>query len=250
MDDDIDGVPLEKTGNSPVNAAGFIPSKWETVDPDQIEAQAITTSKWDTLDPVAPDPPAISTLSEDSFDSFENNESNRDFDEEKRIRLREVELKTVQYQDELESGQRSLKSGWSVQQQIEHYRRKLMKRTRRDLIAESPQSSAGRSGTSLKRSPSPLESAKKAKKSKRSPSPAYSRTTRRKSRSPIYAKKSSRDSISPPKGGRTLKRDRNRSRSHSQSRSSSISPKRYGKDRLSPSPVRLSKYDSPPRRYR
>lgn len=29
---------------------GFIVSKWETVDPEQIEAQAMTTSKWDLLD--------------------------------------------------------------------------------------------------------------------------------------------------------------------------------------------------------
>lgn len=30
--------------------SGFILSKWETVDPDQIEAQAMTTSKWDLLE--------------------------------------------------------------------------------------------------------------------------------------------------------------------------------------------------------
>lgn len=30
--------------------SGFITSKWETVDPDQIEAQAMTTSKWDLLE--------------------------------------------------------------------------------------------------------------------------------------------------------------------------------------------------------
>lgn len=72
MDEDIDGIPME--GNQSASAAdmdsdgglakgkgGFIPSKWETVDASQIEAQAITTSKWDTLDPVAPEPPQIST---------------------------------------------------------------------------------------------------------------------------------------------------------------------------------------------
>lgn len=32
-------------------SAGFIKSKWETVDPDQVEAQAMTTSKWDMLEP-------------------------------------------------------------------------------------------------------------------------------------------------------------------------------------------------------
>lgn len=115
MDEDIDGMPLDgKNDQSPV-AAGFIPSKWETVDPEQIEAQAITTSKWETLDPIKECHPS-GNISEDSFDSFEYSEGTRDFDEEKRIRLREVELKTVQYQDELESGRRSLKSEWTVQQ--------------------------------------------------------------------------------------------------------------------------------------
>lgn len=94
MDDpDIDGVPIGgKNDRSPsmaAAAAGFIPSKWETVDPEQIEAQAITTSKWETLDPVK-DSQAQSNLSEDSFDSFEYSEGTRDYDEEKRMRLREV----------------------------------------------------------------------------------------------------------------------------------------------------------------
>lgn len=115
MDEDIDGMPLGgRNDQSPV-AAGFIPSKWETVDPEQIEAQAITTSKWETLDPIKESHPS-GNISEDSFDSFEYSEGTRDFDEEKRMRLREVELKTVQYQDELESGQRNLKSEWTVQQ--------------------------------------------------------------------------------------------------------------------------------------
>lgn len=52
----------------------------------------------------------------------------RDLNEDRRARLREIELKAVQYQDELESGQRTLKSGWSIQQQVEHYRRKLLRK--------------------------------------------------------------------------------------------------------------------------
>lgn len=170
-------------------AAGFIPSKWETVDPEQIEAQAITTSKWETLDPIKESQPQ-SNMSEDSFDSFEYSEGTRDYDEEKRIRLREVELKTVQYQDELESGQRNLKSGWNVQQQCEHYRRKLMKRSLRELQQQDSPSS-GRTTSSLKRSPSPSDSLKKLKKTKRSPSPQYNRNTasRRRSRSPGISKR-------------------------------------------------------------
>lgn len=281
-DPDIDGIPIGNKDQSPV-AAGFIPSKWETVDPEKIEAQAITTSKWETLDPVTETQPQAN-LSEDSFDSFEYSEGayqvtsklqfhcrlffqfyfiiltglmninlvplrfpityfisfvllgTRDFDEEKRLRLREVELKTVQYQDELESGQRSLKSGWSVQQQCEHYRRKLMKRSIRELQTDSPQS--GRT-SSLKRSPSPTDSLKKSRKSKRSPSPQYNRNTssRRRSRSPGYSKRI-RESASP-----------NRYRKHrrSRSRSSSHSPKRYNDRSLSPS-LRSTKYESS-RRY-
>lgn len=256
VDDDIDGIPIDKLEGNASNTAGFIPSKWETVDPEQIEAQAITTSKWDTLDPVAPEPPAISNVSDDSFDSFDNGDNNRDIDEEKRNRLRDIELKTVQYQDELESGQRSLKSGWTISQQTEHYRRKLMKKSLKDLEQniDSPSSvrrDIASTSSSLKRSPSPMEITKKPKKSKRSPSP-YARTTRRKSRSrsrsPLYSKKISRDSTSPSKGtSRSAKRDRGRSHS----RSYSVSPKRYIKDRHSPSPVRQSKYEvSSPRRYR
>lgn len=49
-------------------------------------------------------------------------------DEEKRARLRDIEVKAMQYQDELESGQRALKSGWNIAQQVEHYRRKLLRK--------------------------------------------------------------------------------------------------------------------------
>lgn len=39
MDDDIDGIPLEKMSaclSLKAGGGGFIPSKWETVDPDQV----------------------------------------------------------------------------------------------------------------------------------------------------------------------------------------------------------------------
>lgn len=53
----------------------------------------------------------------------------RNMSEERRTKLREIEVKAMQYQDELESGQRSLKSGWTVPQQVEHYRRKLLRKS-------------------------------------------------------------------------------------------------------------------------
>jgi len=57
-----------------------------------------------------------------------NGDDYRDLNEDRRARLREIELKAVQYQDELECGQRTLKSGWTIQQQVEHYRRKLLRK--------------------------------------------------------------------------------------------------------------------------
>lgn len=104
-------------------------SKWETVDPEQVEAQAMTTSKWDMLGSSA-DPSQDSMLNEnqDSNDYMDS----RNMTEERRVKLREIEVKAVQYQDELESGQRSLKTGWTLPQQVEHYRRKLLKKSEKE----------------------------------------------------------------------------------------------------------------------
>lgn len=126
MYDDIDGVPMEKSssadnlpdlfaGKTSSKAPAFIPSKWESVDPKQVEAQAVTTSKWDSLDP--PDPP--------KYDATDLDEV---YEEVKRIKLREIEVKTVQYQDALESGDVDLKSGWTIPEQVESYRKKLLKK--------------------------------------------------------------------------------------------------------------------------
>lgn len=52
----------------------------------------------------------------------------RDFNEDRRNRLREIEVKAMHYQDELESGKRNLKPGMSIPEQVEHYRRKLIKK--------------------------------------------------------------------------------------------------------------------------
>lgn len=52
----------------------------------------------------------------------------RDYNEERRSRLREIEVKIMQYQDELESGRRTLKSGMTIQGQVEHYRKKLIRK--------------------------------------------------------------------------------------------------------------------------
>lgn len=85
MDEDIDGIPMDGNQSSSATdleadiakakagGGSFIPSKWESVDAAQIEAQAITTSKWDTLDPVAPEPPLISLRDGDDTDDEQGN---------------------------------------------------------------------------------------------------------------------------------------------------------------------------------
>ncbi|XP_026670988.1 U2 snRNP-associated SURP motif-containing protein isoform X2 [Ceratina calcarata] len=138
MDEDIDGVPMDEDDATNVRSkdgggddkkpssvpAGFVPSRWETVDPDQVEAQAMTTSKWEELGQNED-----SNSQDTSMDS-----SGRDYqNEERRSRLREIEVKTMQYQDELESGRRTLKSGMTIQGQVEHYRKKLIRKSEREM---------------------------------------------------------------------------------------------------------------------
>ena len=59
-DTDIDGIPIDGIDGEPIitdsgSLPKFKPSKWETVDPDLVEAQAMTTSKWETLEPTNED---------------------------------------------------------------------------------------------------------------------------------------------------------------------------------------------------
>ncbi|XP_055606151.1 U2 snRNP-associated SURP motif-containing protein [Uranotaenia lowii] len=264
MEDDIDGVPLDNSatelfpaGNSKSKVKGtgsFIPSKWETVDASQIEAQAITTSKWDTLDPVAPEPPHIK-LRDDSDDEH----TTKGDEEARRQRLREIEVKIVQYQDEFESGSRQVRVGWTMGEEIAHYRRKLIKKAEKELrqqqLAMAQQQSDDdteedtdeyerTSKKGSKRSVSP-EISRKHKKSRRSPSSEYLRETTakssRRSRSPVYtsSSRSKRDSLSPPARASSSKTASSR---HRLSRSSSRSPTRRHHER-SISPATRSKYD-------
>jgi U2-associated protein SR140 len=127
VDENIDGVEIPSS-----SGGDFIKSKWEELDPEQVSHQAITTSKWELLnEPVVPEPPKISICNYgDSSDSEEGNQdSNDDF---KRKKLRDIEVKILEYQDELESGNRQLKSGWSIKQQVEHFRRKLLKKAEKN----------------------------------------------------------------------------------------------------------------------
>ncbi|XP_053963349.1 U2 snRNP-associated SURP motif-containing protein [Anastrepha ludens] len=229
LDEDIDGIPLEKLppelsdSQLKANAKGgaFIPSKWETVDPEQVEAQAITTSKWDTLDP--PQAPKFYDSSDD-----EQNNSNiaQNYDDDKRTKLREIEVKTMQYQDELEAGMRQLKSGWTISEQVEHFRRKLLKKD--NDATDSPLTFVN-TKDNRRGSESPDSTSKRARRLKRSPSPVQyqssssrsspARSSCKRSRSPYTTRREISPASSSTRSAKTSRRNR--------SRSPSDSPKRY-----------------------
>ncbi|XP_052873211.1 U2 snRNP-associated SURP motif-containing protein [Anopheles cruzii] len=276
-DDDIDGVPMDSrmmVGSSTSSAArskpgggSFVPSKWETVDAAQIEAQAVTTSKWDTLDPVVPEPPKISLRKDDDgTDGPHEGKSAQDRDEMRRVRMREIEMNIVQYQDEFESGARQVRSGWSLHEEIDSYRIKLMKKMERELQSAPPDDDRdttdsdeydGRSSQrGKKRTSSPESSSSRHKRSRRLLSSEYgeessSKGTRsgRRSRSPAqatgsgsgaYASHRKRDSDSPV--SKSSRRRHSRS-SGSESPAAGSGRTRYHTQERSPSPERTSKYD-------
>ncbi|XP_039622431.1 U2 snRNP-associated SURP motif-containing protein isoform X2 [Polypterus senegalus] len=147
--DDIDGLPFEDTPISikekPIVKVPL--SKWEVIeDLDEIE-EANVESKWDVLEEqdseeeitrMKEDIKAESEESEaDSSDSDSSYDKEdllagkplqlfSDVSEGKRAKLRELELRVMKFQDEIDSGKRPKKAGMSVQQQIEHYRNKLL----------------------------------------------------------------------------------------------------------------------------
>uniref|UniRef100_A0A673ZL98 U2 snRNP-associated SURP motif-containing protein n=1 Tax=Salmo trutta TaxID=8032 RepID=A0A673ZL98_SALTR len=140
-EEDIDGLPLDRAA---AKAASFkvAPSKWEAVDESELEAQAVTTSKWeifeqpeeekkdednsddeDTKSSRSEEPPSYSNPIRDDLDS---KTKHSEMNEDRRTKLREIEVKVMKFQDELESGKRPKKSGQSLQEQVEHYRDKLL----------------------------------------------------------------------------------------------------------------------------
>ncbi|XP_033207968.1 U2 snRNP-associated SURP motif-containing protein isoform X2 [Belonocnema kinseyi] len=228
MDEDIDGIPMEDDDSEnrmrdddkkAAMPAGFVPSRWETVDPDQVEAQAMTTSKWEELeqnDDSNSQDASMDSSSRDNNDIIQLNSSSRDYNEERRNRLREIEVKAMQYQDELESGKRSIKSGMSIQAQVEHYRKKLIRKSEREMkdIKNDDREDDRR------------------REKKRSASPE----------SPVHYRERRRNSPSPPPKSSSRYRSRSRSPVRSKRRSRSPHKKR---NPITPSPPRIRRSPSP-----
>ncbi|GLH10041.1 U2 snRNP-associated SURP motif-containing protein [Gryllus bimaculatus] len=300
MDDDIDGQPMEEDPSDfkvqPPGAvlgpggggggagralkvampAGFVPSRWETVDPEQVEAQAMTTSKWDLLEQSEPpeqveadeqlDSPGGDDSQEGDCQSYET----RDLNEERRAKLREIELKAVQYQDELENGQRSLKSGWTIQQQVEHYRRKLLRkaekgekerqseREERDAEKDSQERETDRERDRQNSSDRRRRENRSERSSRRSSSPedsyyhrdssssrSKSKRSRSSSGSPIPSKRSYRSRSRSPVSRKSSRRSRSPHSSSKKSRGGSPISPRLKHRGATPSPPRIKRRASP-----
>lgn len=208
--EDLDGMPLNDLSNQEAKQEvvaplpAFTRSKWESVDETELEAQAMTTSKWDILEQESDGekdvvskggdedidgaPMEIDAGSNNSDSNSDDNNSDdgsnsqrQEVSEERRAKLREIELKVVKYQDDLESGRRSRKSHMSISEQIAHYRKKLLSKEEKTTVVEvidSPSTrdvrkrhrSRSRSPTTPRsaRSESPKRSSKKNKSPKRS----------------------------------------------------------------------------------
>lgn len=208
--EDLDGMPLNDLSNQEAKLEvvaplpAFTRSKWESVDETELEAQAMTTSKWDILEQESDGekdvvskggdedidgaPMEIDAGSNNSDSNSDDNNSDdgsnsqrQEVSEERRAKLREIELKVVKYQDDLESGRRSRKSHMSISEQIAHYRKKLLNKEEKTTVVEvidSPSTrdvrkrhrSRSRSPTTPRsaRSESPKRSSKKNKSPKRS----------------------------------------------------------------------------------
>ncbi|KAA0193641.1 U2 snRNP-associated SURP motif-containing protein [Fasciolopsis buskii] len=299
----ISGTDSKKTGPSETNRL-FVPSKWETVDPEVVESEAVTTSRWELLvepttqfsekpsaeqanrspsqigrwteelhseaddddedldgqpltgltglvaydDDVAssassdhenPPPPKGAVVSSipplvKSANPTKNvtaltGQPSTNLSEERRAQLREIELKVLKYQDELESSRKgdSSVTEEAINKQIQRYRERLLERLTEDEI-----------GSPISKQSTKSNKSKASKSNHAAPSPSQSSTSKRhdhnRDRSDSPSVRRDQRDRSPPRSFR----DRDRARRRP------MSP-------LSPSdPVYDSSYASPSRHDR
>jgi len=267
-DDSLDGAPIEKLTEkpkaTPARPAGFVTSKWETVDPEEVRAGAITTSKWEVeetdqlvkarkalMGSVASKWDEKEDLDGEPLDNDSDSGELPDLDtrvtEERRALLRDIEVKVMQYQDELESGKKGIKTGWTISEQVEHYRKKMLRRAS-ERQADTPrrERSLGEASDSPERGSRTGERDRSTKKKKRRRSESGSKSKsreRNRSRERKGRRRRSRSESSSIERSSRVKRDRSRSKGRgdrSRSRSSkrpkrsksrSRSPRKHKKKR-------------------
>jgi U2-associated protein SR140 len=210
-EEDVDGLPLveemslnkqelpEPMGvsdnNSSSAVAKFKPSKWEAVDPDVVESQAMTTSKWHQIELQSTQKELKSKNGEDDDDVdgiplvssnlHSSHDESRTKKTEKRSLLREVEVLVLKFQDDLESGRRSRRfPNLTLEEEVEEFRKELIRKMDR-LRSRSPSLSSSsssdkrteRTSQTLSREETKQDSSSSYRKRKRSGSRSPSRTS-------------------------------------------------------------------------
>uniref|UniRef100_A0A8D3E2T2 U2 snRNP associated SURP domain containing n=1 Tax=Scophthalmus maximus TaxID=52904 RepID=A0A8D3E2T2_SCOMX len=211
MEEDIDGIPFDQSKEATFKVA---PSKWEAVDESDLASQAVTTSKWEAFE--QPDETKKNEEDSDDEDRSPRSDDNQSYsnpirddsdikskmsemNEEKRSKLREIEVKVMKFQDELELGKRPKKPGQSIQEQVEHYRDKLLQKLNLvifnhtiptlglDVIGvlrvcptRSPSSPRTPKRTRRSRSRTPKKSAKKSRSKSKSPHRSHKKSKKSK----------------------------------------------------------------------
>lgn len=213
--DDIDGMPLEEgTGRGRgLPHARVALSKWERVDDGEtLKNTDADSSLSKDGDRDSDDDSSDSSSSPSKFDAadFKSSVSSFELSESKRTKLRELEVKVMKFQDELESGKKARKSGMSFQQQVQHYRNKLLQKE----FEKDEQEKKEKSSQKQK------ERSKKEEKKERTEERSRTRDKERSKKSEDH--------------------ERGRDSDERRERTKSRSPKRSKRSR-SPSPVRKSR---------
>ncbi|KAH0624050.1 hypothetical protein JD844_007361 [Phrynosoma platyrhinos] len=241
IEEELDGAPLEDVDGIPIDVAPIddldgVPIK--TLDDDLDGVPSVTTSKWELFDQHEESEEEENQNQEEESEDEEDTQSSKseehhiysnpireemsdskssskysEMSEEKRAKLREIELKVMKFQDELESGKRPKKQGQSLQEQVEHYRDKLLQREKEKEIERERERD--------KKDKEKSESRSKEKKEKEEFTPTRKERKRRHSTSPSPSRSSgSRRAKSPsPKSERSERSERSHKES-SRSRSS------------------------------
>ncbi|XP_076130412.1 U2 snRNP-associated SURP motif-containing protein isoform X1 [Alosa pseudoharengus] len=211
--DDIDGMPLDESTDRGVPHARVTLSKWERVD----DGEPLKSTDADSRgvkdgEGESDDDSSDGSSSPSKFDAadFKSSVSSFELSESKRSKLRELEVKVMKFQDELESGKKTRKSGMSVHEQVQHYRNKLLQKEFEKDEQEKKEKSSQK----------PKERSKKEEKKERAEDRSRTRDKERSKRSED--------------------RERGRDSEDRRERTKSRSPKRSKRSR-SPSPVRKSR---------
>uniref|UniRef100_A0A672J5W9 U2 snRNP-associated SURP motif-containing protein n=1 Tax=Salarias fasciatus TaxID=181472 RepID=A0A672J5W9_SALFA len=131
--EDIDGIPCDGRGRVGVSRCEVLTvttSKWEIFEQPEETKKDDDDSDDDNRSPRSDDQSYSNPMRDDSDMKTKTSELN----EEKRTKLREIEVKVMKFQDELESGKRPKKSGQSIQEQVEHYRDKLLQKVSKHVL--------------------------------------------------------------------------------------------------------------------